>query len=187
MFVRRVFGRLVTGRNVVGRNVTGRNGVIDMLISRSTAYSSALRLLIPAIVLTAGVATVAMARFVPPIKDPVVAKECSACHMPFPAGLLPAPSWSALVAGLDNHFGENASVDAATAAKLSAYLTQNAEPATRGSATGAPVLRITELDWFKRKHGKNRLSPERLARKGAKSAAQCEACHQGAVQGEFKD
>lgn len=31
-----------------------------------------------------------------PVKDPVVAKECSACHMLYPAGLLPARSWSAI-------------------------------------------------------------------------------------------
>ena len=154
-----------------------------MPISRSTLLFA----LIPAALFTAGAATLAFARFVPPVRDPVVAKECSACHMLYPAGLLPASSWSALVAGLDNHFGENASVDVATAAKLANYLKQNAEPASRGSATGATVLRITELDWFKRRHGKNRLSPERLARKGAKSGAQCDACHQGAAQGEFKE
>lgn len=29
---------------------------------------------------------------VAPIKDPTVAQECSACHMIYPAGLLPAGS-----------------------------------------------------------------------------------------------
>ena len=147
----------------------------------------ALRALMPTTVFALGAATLGYARSVPPVSDPVVAKECSACHMPYPAGLLPAASWSALVAGLDNHFGENASVDAATAAKIAAYLTQNGESANRGSAKGATALRITELDWFKRRHGPRRLSPERLARRGAKSGAQCDACHQGAAQGEFRE
>lgn len=130
----------------------------------------------------------ANARFVAPVQNPLVAKECGACHMAYPAGLLPAASWSAIVAGLDNHFGENASVDAATATTLKAYLTANAERGdARSAKTGAVALRITELDWFLRRHGKNRLSPERLQRKGAKSAAQCNACHKQAEQGQFDE
>ena len=36
---------------------------------------------------------------VAPVTDKVVAKECSACHMLYPAGLLPARSWTAVMAG----------------------------------------------------------------------------------------
>ena len=133
------------------------------------------------------VSTVAFARFVPPVKDFLVAKECGACHMAYPAGLLPAASWSAIVRGLDDHFGENASVDAAVAVKLTAYLTQNAEPAARTGAQAGAVLRITEMDWFKRRHRKNRVAPATLQRKGAMSAAQCQSCHEDAERGDFKD
>ena len=157
-----------------------------MPVSRATLVST----FAAAAVLGLGTATLGWAkgRFFAPVKDPVIAKECGACHMAYPAGLLPAASWSAIVAGLDNHFGENASVDAAMAAKLTAYLTKNAEAGKAVSArTGTVALRITEIDWFVQRHGKNRLSPERLARKGAKSAAQCQACHNQAEQGYFED
>ena len=157
-----------------------------MPVSRATFVST----FAAAAVFGLGAVTLSWAggRFIPPVRDAVVAKECGACHMTYPAGLLPAASWSAIVAGLDNHFGENASVDAATAVKLKAYLTQNAEAGKAVNArTGAVPLRITEVDWFVRRHSKNRLSPERLQRKGAKSAAQCQACHNQAEQGYFED
>ena len=132
---------------------------------------------------------------VSPVRDPVIAKECGACHMAYPAGFLPARSWSAIVAGLANHFGENASLDAATAAKVANYLTQNAEPARRGAlgwfgrsrqpASGPEVLRITELGWFVGEHG--RFDPDALQRHGAKVAGDCQACHKGAAAGHFED
>src|SRR4051812_22331997 len=53
-------------------------------------------------------------------------KECGACHMAFQPELLPARSWTALMAGLDNHFGENASLDAATSQAILAYLQAHA-------------------------------------------------------------
>jgi hypothetical protein len=63
---------------------------------------------------------------IPPVKDAVVAKECGACHMVYPAGLLPARSWSAMTAKLADHFGDNAELDAATAKRITDYLTANA-------------------------------------------------------------
>lgn len=130
----------------------------------------------------------------PPIADPVVAKECGACHMRYPAGLLPAASWQRMMAGLSEHFGENASLDPATTEQVLAYLVANAEPAARAARTAKPagaaaepLLRITEQRWFKAEHGPRRLSPERLARKNARSPADCVACHRDAEQGLFDD
>jgi hypothetical protein len=129
----------------------------------------------------------------PPVRDPLVAKECGACHMAYPAGLLPAASWKALMAGLDSHFGENASLDVETTAKVLAYLEANA--ASERSKYGAspssgavPVLRISQQPWFLRKHGPRRISPASLERRGAKSAADCAACHKAADKtGVFDD
>jgi Dihaem cytochrome c len=68
-----------------------------------------------------------------PIKDPVVAKECSACHMLYPAGLLPARSWAAITANLTDHFGDNAELDAATTQRVADYLAANAADSAKGS------------------------------------------------------
>ncbi|MDZ4210776.1 MAG: cytochrome C, partial [Methylotenera sp.] len=40
--------------------------------------------------------------------------ECGSCHMLYHPGLLPERSWNKMMAGLDKHFGENASLDTAT-------------------------------------------------------------------------
>ena len=83
-----------------------------------------------------------------PIKDLVVAKECSACHMLYPAGLLPARSWAAITANLTDHFGDNAE----PTQRVADYLAANAADSAKGSSrvlrglgpTAVPT-RITEL------------------------------------------
>ena len=48
------------------------------------------------------------------IANPVYKEECGSCHMAYPPGLLPARSWTKVMSGLDNHFGDNAELDAAS-------------------------------------------------------------------------
>jgi hypothetical protein len=130
-----------------------------------------------------------------PVKDPVVAKECSACHMLYPAGLLPARSWAAITANLTDHFGDNAELDAATTQRVADYLVANAADSAKGSGRvlrglGSTVVptRITELPWWTRKHEKkDRVAPATLARKGAKFKGDCKACHADAERGIFDD
>jgi len=130
-----------------------------------------------------------------PVKDPVVAKECSACHMLYPAGLLPARSWSTIMADLANHFGDNAELDAATTRHITEYLTANAADSAkqnrvvlRGVAPTEVPERITALPWWIRKHErKDRVTAATLARRGAKFKGDCKACHQDAERGIFDD
>jgi hypothetical protein len=127
------------------------------------------------------------------VKDPVVIKECGACHMVFQAGFLPAASWTKMMGDLKNHFGDNAALDPAVAKTITDYLVANAADARTSrespAAKGAePPLRISELAWFKQKHGKRgRSSPENLKRHKAKSMADCKACHPGAEKGYYED
>lgn len=131
----------------------------------------------------------------PPVSDPIVAKECSACHMLYPAGLLPARSWAKLSAGLKDHFGDNAELDVDTTKKVQDYLTANAADKAgrtpkvlRDLAKTAEPIRITELPWWKRKHErKDRTSPATLAKKGAKFKGDCAACHKEAAKGFFDE
>jgi hypothetical protein len=132
-----------------------------------------------------------------PVTDAKVLKECGSCHMAYLPGFLPARSWEKIMGDLKNHFGDNATLDEATAKSIAGYLTANASDAKGGSTRGAaasagegaePAIRISELPWFKAKHGKKgRLSPENLKRHKAKSAADCKACHPGADKGFFDD
>jgi hypothetical protein len=130
-----------------------------------------------------------------PVKDPKVLKECGSCHMAFLPGFLPARSWEKIMSNLKDHFGDNATLDEATAKSITEYLTANASDAKGRARRGAakddaaePIIRISELPWFKAEHGRRgRLSPESLKRHKAKSKSDCKACHPGAEKGFFDD
>ena len=59
-----------------------------------------------------------------PVTDETVKTECSACHMAYPAGMLPARSWRALMGDLSNHFGEDASLPEETRAAMKQILAE---------------------------------------------------------------
>lgn len=135
-----------------------------------------------ALALLAGAAVARADEFeqVAPVADPAVKKECGACHMAYQPQFLPAASWQTLMAGLDDHFGENASLDPATAQHIGDYLVAHAGRPVKGE----PPLRISELPWFRHEHGRE-VSPAML--KTAKSWANCTACHKGADRGLYED
>lgn len=126
--------------------------------------------------------------YIPPVDHAATQAECSACHMAYPPSLLPARSWTAIMGTLDAHFGENATLDAATRAEIEAYLVANAGDAGgrsfRAVPAGAVPLRITELAWFTREHARE-VSPMMLETAG--SLSNCTACHRGADRGSFED
>jgi hypothetical protein len=110
--------------------------------------------------------------------------ECGSCHIPYPPRLLPAQSWQRLVSQLDQHFGTDASVDAATAAELEAYLVRHAGSVARPAPPPGSV-RITDTRWFRHEH--DEVPPAVWAFPAVKSAANCAACHAGAGQGDFRE
>ncbi|MDH5218993.1 MAG: diheme cytochrome c, partial [Gammaproteobacteria bacterium] len=52
--------------------------------------------------------TAIAARDVAVVTDSLYKEECSACHMAYQPGLLPARSWEKMMDNLADHFGENA-------------------------------------------------------------------------------
>ncbi|TCJ15795.1 cytochrome C [Parasulfuritortus cantonensis] len=106
--------------------------------------------------------------------------ECGSCHTPFPPGLLSAADWKATMAGLEDHFGTDASLDAKSAGAISAWLETNAS--RRIQAAGKPP-RLTTTAWFKREHREVPTKAWQDSR--VKSAANCAACHRGADQGRY--
>jgi cytochrome c553 len=109
--------------------------------------------------------------------------ECGSCHLAYPPRLLPARSWSAIVDGLDRHFGSDVSLDPSTAAAIRAFLMANAGP--DASPLAAPVLRITQTRWFAHEHRELNVDVWRTGRVG--SAANCGACHRDAGSGSFSE
>ena len=108
--------------------------------------------------------------------------ECGSCHVAYPPQLLPASSWRQTMAGLDRHFGTDASLDAASAAEIGAFLERNAGSGRRG---GEAAQRITATRWFLRKHDEVR--PSAWNNPQVRTAANCSACHGGAERGYFDE
>jgi hypothetical protein len=115
---------------------------------------------------------------------PKYQQECSACHLAYPPGLLPAASWQRVMTGLSKHFGTDASLDAATVREISSWLAAHA-----GTVKAAQVVpaddRITRSAWFSRKHHEVSAATWKLP--AVKSAANCAACHIRSDQGDFNE
>lgn len=133
-------------------------------------------------------------RGLPQVSNAKWKAECSSCHMAYHPGLLPERSWKKMMAGLDKHFGENASLDAPTATEIEQFLiansadkqnTRRSQRINQSIPAGAAPLRISETDYFVAKH--EEISPSTFKRKSIGSAANCAACHQGAEKGDFSE
>jgi mono/diheme cytochrome c family protein len=116
--------------------------------------------------------------------SPAYKQECAVCHVAYPPGMLPAVSWQRLMSNLGRHYGTDASLDPAMVRELSAWLTTNAGTYRR-VAEAPPEDRITRSAWFIRKHDEVPAAAWRLA--AVKSAANCNACHARADQGDFNE
>jgi hypothetical protein len=116
---------------------------------------------------------------------PTYRQECASCHVAYPPGMLPPASWQRILANLPNHFGTDASLDAATVKQLSTWLVANATSARRAQAPPPPQDRITRSAWFIREHDE---VPAGVWKSPAvKSPANCAACHAQADQGDFNE
>jgi hypothetical protein len=116
-----------------------------------------------------------------PLTSAAYRAECGSCHVPYPPQLLPARSWQAIMAGLDKHFGSDASLDAKTAGEIRVYLASNAS--RMGAAAPLSTPRITQTRWFMKEHDE---VPASLWKSEAvKGAFNCSACHTQAEQGDY--
>jgi hypothetical protein len=121
-------------------------------------------------------------------------QECASCHLAYAPSFLPKASWQRVMDGLEQHFGENASLDPATQADILRFLEANAADSgnsrmgnkvmQRMGANEAP-LRISETRWFVKKH--DEVPRATWSRKSIGSAANCAACHRQAEQGKFDE
>jgi cytochrome c553 len=132
---------------------------------------------------------------VQPVSNKTYADECGSCHYAYPPGLLPGKSWAKLLddSALNDHFGENASLDMETLKIISDYAMKNAAEKSNfgrsrkivlATEAGEAPLRITEVRYIKRKHHD---IPEKMIKgnKEVKSLSYCNACHTKADKGIF--
>jgi hypothetical protein len=106
--------------------------------------------------------------------------------------MLPTASWKRMMADLQDHFGDDASLDADTTAAITRYLVANAGDAggyrrdiLRGLPLGAAPQRITELPKWVHEH--DEVSAAEWRAKDVGSKVNCPACHVDADKGYFED
>ncbi len=130
----------------------------------------------------------------PPPGHELYQEECAACHVGFHPSLLPKRSWEALFAGLEDHFGEDASLDEETTQELLAYATAHSAEQHKSEASfrildsipaNETPFRITETPYWKEKHSE--VDPAVFERQSVMSQVNCSACHQYAEYGSFED
>lgn len=125
---------------------------------------------------------------------PVYKKECGSCHMAFPPNALPAKSWRIMMAGLQDHFGEDASIEEPARREIEDFLVKNSAETSleeasikliRSIGKEQPPLRITEIRYWKEKHKSVQQAIYR--RETIRSRINCVACHKWAEYGSFED
>lgn len=122
--------------------------------------------------------------------DPLYAKECGACHTPHHPSVAPARTWAAIVAGLDDHFGDDASLSAADTRRIADWLAANsAEKFDTAAAnlmrtpSDTDPLRITATPGWRRLHAD--VPDAVFARRTVGGRLACSACHADADSGRF--
>lgn len=121
------------------------------------------------------------------------AKECGSCHMIYPPTLLGQESWRNMMSSLDDHFGDDASLDDAEEADILKYLLANsAESSTSEASVGIlksiqnkDTIAITQTPFWKKRHAK--IDPRQFKSDEVKSRANCKACHTDAPKGLIED
>jgi len=117
-------------------------------------------------------------------------RECKACHAAHHPSLAAATTWQAIMSGLVDHFGENASLDPALVSKISGYLNANSAEHWDTTAanrlrepSAAEPLRITATHGWKRLHRK--IPADLFSRTTVGGKLNCSNCHRDAEAGRF--
>lgn len=119
---------------------------------------------------------------------PAFQTECASCHLAFPPALLAAADWKRVMAVLDKHYGDNASLDDKTRRLIEEFLVKNSGDSKKvGAGRTAPneLPRLTATAWFKRKH--HEVAPADWHHAKVKSPANCAACHTRAAEGSYRE
>lgn len=191
-----VFESRRSAENLARAMVTGkkRDGFIPARLSYAAKpVLAGLVTLLGGAAIAAGVVQLnaAAPKGVPPlIANATWVKECGDCHMAFPPTLLPAASWTQIMAHLDDHFGEDASLPTDKAQEIAAFLTANAAETSDSFAANRfrcvnaeHPLEITATPFWVRRH--DDIAEAVFKAKPIKAKQNCAACHGDAKAGVF--
>jgi hypothetical protein len=120
--------------------------------------------------------------------------ECGECHMAYHPSLLPQRSWQLMMAGQEDHFGDDLALDEDVTAEVTEFLVANAaerlliEPSWRilhSIPDNETPLRITETSYWKNKH--DDIAQRYWDSDKVKDKGNCGACHLDADAGTYED
>lgn len=132
---------------------------------------------------------------VAPVDNKLYVNECAACHFAYQPGLLPSNSWKKMMAGLENHFGVDATLLDEDFKAISKYLNDNsAEKAmeykrsnkiVRSMRDDGTIIAVSKTPYFIKKH---REIPEKYIKQDeVKGLFNCIACHTTAEKGIYSE
>lgn len=130
-----------------------------------------------------------------PVQNETYRNECGSCHFAYQPGLLPQHAWERIMDLLDDHYGDDASLDETQTAEIRSYLLDNAADRAslsrsrafaRGADAGDGLPRITNTSYFQREHNE---IPTRFIRGNTEvgSFSNCQACHHSADAGIYNE
>ena len=119
--------------------------------------------------------------------------ECGSCHTLYPPHSLPKHSWISMMNDLENHFGDDASLEEEDHENILNFLVQNsAETSTQEmsfkisqSIGNNDIIAITDTNFWKHEH-KN-IPKEVFEHTQVKSKANCKVCHSDIEKGLIED
>lgn len=129
---------------------------------------------------------------VPPVNNAIYKKECGACHFDYPAGLLPSSSWNKMMGNLENHFGDDATLDDENYKIISNYLNQNSAEKNMSYKRSKKIVNslgnrtsdtISKTPYIEKKH--RDIKENLITQKEVKGLFNCTACHRSAEKGIF--
>ena len=121
--------------------------------------------------------------------------ECTSCHLGYLPGFLPERSWIKLMGGLEDHFGENASLDDPAKSDILKYLAMNAADSVSSTARSKKIgrmiasadapIRIIDTPFWQKRHSS--IKAYVWKRPKITSKSKCDTCHQEAVKGLYDE
>ncbi len=119
--------------------------------------------------------------------------ECASCHTLYPPSLLPKKSWNIMMADLENHFGDDASLESEDAQNILRYLLNNsAEDSTSEASVNIlktlenkDTIAITQTPFWKSRH--KDIDKKYFESEKVKTKANCKSCHMDVEKGLIED
>ncbi len=132
---------------------------------------------------------------VKPVNNQLYLEECGSCHFAFQPGLLPQRSWVKMMKDLEDHFGNDATLEKIDHQAILKYLEENSAQKTTeykrsrkmldSISESSTPLEITKVKYFIHEHDE---IPRRfIKQKEVGTLSNCTACHTKASKGSYDE